>query len=157
MDKLTMKGIVSNNPEVIEKLDKSIVDEEGNLIAKANSKVIKLGISAKGDFKSNSNAIAEEDFDLLIGKTCDLIKEKVSDMKSGIIDKNPYKADKSCACTYCEFASVCNFDIKFEDNSYHKIYKKSLDEVIEKLKSKDEIQLDDDLTEFESIEESKED
>lgn len=157
MEKLTMKGIVSNNPEVIEKLDKSMVDEEGNLIAKANSKVIKLGISAKGDFKSNSNAIAEEDFNLLIEKTCDLIKEKVSDMKNGIIDKNPYKSDKSCACTYCEFASVCNFDIKFEDNSYHKIYKKSLDEVIEKLKSKDEIQLDDDLTEFESIEESKED
>lgn len=157
LEKLTMKGIVSSNPEVIEKIDKSMVDEEGNLIAKANSKVIKLGISAKGDFKSNSNAIAEEDFDLLIGKTCDLIKEKVSDMKNGIIDKNPYKADKSCACTYCEFASVCNFDIKFEDNSYHKIYKKSLDEVIEKLKSKDEIQLDDDLTEFESIEESKED
>ena len=52
---------------------------------------------------------------------------------------------------------ISNFDIKFEDNSYHKIYKKSLDEVIEKLKSKDEIQLDDDLTEFESIEESKED
>ena len=157
LEKLTMKGIVSNNPEVIEKIDKSMVDEEGNLIAKANSKVIKLGISAKGDFKSNSNAIAEEDFDLLIGKTCDLIKEKVSDMKNGIIDKNPYKADKSCACTYCEFASVCNFDIKFEDNSYHKIYKKTLDEVIEKLKSKDEIQLDDDLTEFESIEESTED
>lgn len=157
LEKLTMKGIVSSNPEVIEKIDKSMVDEEGNLIAKANSKVIKLGISAKGDFKSNSNAIAEEDFDLLIGKTCDLIKEKVSDMKNGIIDKNPYKADKSCACTYCEFASVCNFDIKFEDNLYHKIYKKSLDEVIEKLKSKDEIQLDDDLTEFESIEESKED
>ena len=52
---------------------------------------------------------------------------------------------------------LIDIDIKFEDNSYHKIYKKSLDDVIEKLKSKDEIQLDDDLTEFESIEESTED
>ena len=137
MDKLTMKGIVNNNPEVIQKLDRSMVDDQGKFIAKANSKVIKLGISAKGDFKSNSNAIGEEDFDLLIDKTCDLIKNKVSDMKNGIIEKNPYKADKSCACTYCEFASVCNFDIKLEDNSYHKINKKTLDEVIEKLKSKD--------------------
>lgn len=140
LDKLTMKGIVNNNPEVIGKLDNNMVDENGELIAKANSKVIKLGISAKGDFKSNSNAIGDEDFDLLIGKACELISSKVYDMKQGKIEKNPYKSEKSCACTYCEFASVCNFDIKLEDNNYHKIYKKTLDDVIDRLKSKEGIQ-----------------
>ena len=135
LEKLTMKGIVNNKPEVIGKLDNSMLDEEGKLIAKASSKVLKLGINAKGDFKSNSNAIEEKDFELLIGKACELIASKVSDMKEGNIDKNPYKSDKSCACTYCEYASVCNFDIKLEDNNYHKIYKKTLDEVIEKIQS----------------------
>mgnify|MGYP003294488982 CR=1 FL=1 len=110
LEKLIMKGIVNNNTEIISKLDKSMVDEEGKL--KGKSKVVKLGLNAKGDFKSNSNAISDKDFDLLIKKTCNLIKDKVRDMKDGKIEKKPYKADKSCACNYCEYASICNFDIK---------------------------------------------
>ena len=138
LDKLTMTGIVNSDPKVIEQIDEDIASD-GAFIPKAKSDVIKLSIASKGELRKGAKAIEDKDFDSLIDKTNSLIREKVLDMKNGMIEKNPYKFGEKTPCEYCDYKSICNFDINLEDNNYKRISKKTMDEILEVLNPEEEI------------------
>ncbi|MBE5934181.1 MAG: helicase-exonuclease AddAB subunit AddB [Lachnospiraceae bacterium] len=137
LDKLTMKGIVNSDPVIIESLDESIVDEDKKLVPKAKSDVIKLSTTTKGEIKANSNAIDDRAFESLIEKTQSIVRQKAVEMKQGIIEKNPYKFGDKTPCQYCDYKSICNFDINLEDNNYKWISKKTMDDILNVLESED--------------------
>ena len=60
-------------------------------------------------------------------------------MKNGMIEKNPYKFGEKTPCEYCDYKSICNFDINLEDNNYKRISKKTMDEILEVLNPEEEI------------------
>ena len=139
LDKLTMKGIVNSDPVIIEQIDDSMVDNGTSFIPKMKSDVIKISTNTRGDIKSGANAISDNDFKALIGKTTQIIKETVIDMNNGCIEKNPYKFGDKTPCEYCDYKSICNFDINLEDNNYKRISKKTMDEILDVLNPKDDI------------------
>jgi ATP-dependent helicase/nuclease subunit B len=138
LDQLVMKGIVNNDPYIIERIDHSLIDEEGKIIPKAKSDVIKISATSKGELSARANAITDEDFDVLMNKTKDIIRDNVIKMRSGNISKNPYKFGEKTPCTYCDDQGICNFDINLEDNNYKRIAKKTMDEMLDVLNPKTE-------------------
>ena len=75
LNSLTMKGIVNSDPEIIQKIDDIIVDENGKLVPSMKSEVIKLSTNTKGDIRAGANCINDEEFVTLINKTRDIIKD----------------------------------------------------------------------------------
>jgi ATP-dependent helicase/nuclease subunit B len=125
-----MTGIVNSDPNVVEQIDKDVVSN-GMFIPKATSDVIKLSVATKGDLRKGTSALSDEGFDKLISKTKEVISEKVSDMKAGKIEKNPYKFGDKTPCEYCDFKGICNFDINLIDNNYKRISKKTMEDILD--------------------------
>ena len=138
LDKLVMKGIINKNPEVIKRIERALVSDDGKLIAKKTSKVVKASVATSGELKKTSNGISTEDFKALREYASMLIKNNSEKMYKGIIKPVPYKSGNNSACEYCNYKSICKFDIKFEGNNYKKIYSKDMDTVLKMIKGGEE-------------------
>jgi len=54
------------------------------------------------------------------------MQEQLNRLTQGDISLRPYKHNEKCACTFCDYKSVCRFDVRKEGNSYN--YGKKVDE-----------------------------
>lgn len=95
---LRRSGLVLSQPEVLRAMEHSALEEP---------RFLPLSVGKKG--VAGGLATAEE-----LGKLekfVDLLLEKIArELQEGIIDADPcYTNENDNACTYCEFASACNF------------------------------------------------
>ena len=51
------------------------------------------------------------------------------------IDLKPYYKSKKTPCRYCEYKSICSFNMGGCENKYNYIDKKSKEEILEKIKN----------------------
>lgn len=116
LEKYKMDGILTDNIEIINAIDKNILKNKG-------SNVIPVKINKDGNYSSNTlkKMKTEEEFSKILEDSTYIIKSKVKEIKSGKIDISPYKYGDEEPCKYCPYKQICRFDIK--KNGYRNIKK----------------------------------
>lgn len=99
--KLRMNGVVNGDPEVIKKLDGSMLDR---------SDVIPVECKKDGSPSARSGVLSREELALVSDYVNRKIKDLGRQMLDGCISVNPYEKGSEDACTYCAYKKVCGFD-----------------------------------------------
>ena len=121
-----MKGLILADVKVVKLHDKNLekgasalvpayIDKEGNLSEKKTS-----GVTA-------------EQFEILQKYMYTVLKQISKEILGGSIDLKPYYKDKKTPCKYCDYKSVCGFNMGGCENKYNYIDKKSKDEILQKI------------------------
>ena len=120
MKQLKMKGLLLSDVKVIKAMDQEIDGDSLIIPARIN----------KGDVlgKSSSAATAEQ-FEMLRRHVKKLLMRLGEEMLKGNVSIAPYKRQKFTSCTYCAYASVCQFDPGLKGNEYRVLKDLKDDEV----------------------------
>lgn len=128
LEELRMKGLVNDNPVVLNILER---DRQGASVA------IPASFNKDGGVKKSSSVIGNENFRLLSDHTRRIINDAAHKMEDGFTDINPYRRDGRTACDYCAYSSVCGFDAKITGYSFNNIKELDEDEIWKKMGGKD--------------------
>lgn len=126
--KFKMNGIILADVKVVKMMDKKLESGASNIIP--------AYIDKEGNLSKKSNAVTKEQFEDLQKYTAKIIKEISQEILSGDISLKPYynTKTKKKPCDYCEYKSICQFDVGQNGNNYNYISKMEKDEVLEKIK-----------------------
>lgn len=110
-----LKGAVSNNLGDIIKIDKNLSNPS------YSSKIVNLKTKVDGDISvTNKMLLSQEDFDILVDYTVNMVLKATEEIKNGNIEPYPLKISGKSACDYCKFRALCNFDEDF-GNLYREV------------------------------------
>lgn len=123
-----MKGLILADVKVIKLHDKNL--EQGG------SKLIPAYIDKEGNVsdKKTSGVTVEQFIDLQQYMHV-IIKQISKEILSGNIDLKPYYKDKKTPCKYCDYKSICGFNMGGCENKYNYIDKKTKEEILKKMKN----------------------
>ncbi len=122
-----MKGLVLADVKIIKMND--------NTLKTGSSKMIPAAISASGAVNERwTNGVNKEEFEILQKYIDITIKQISKEIYSGSIELKPYNKKGKTPCEYCEFKTICGFDVRLNGNKYNYIDQKSKDEIILKMK-----------------------
>lgn len=124
MKKLKMKGLLLADVQLIKYMDNTI---EGN------SMIIPARIN-KGDVLGKSSAATIEQFTILRNYVKQLLKDMCGELMKGNVPISPYKKKKVTSCRYCNYSSVCQFDLSQRENGFRMLHDRD-DEDVWKLMS----------------------
>ncbi len=127
--KFKMNGIILADVKVVKMMDKKLESGASNIIP--------AYIDKEGNLSKKSNAVTKEQFEDLQKYTAKIIKEISEEILSGDISLKPYynTKTKKKPCDYCEYKSICQFDVGQNSNNYNYISKMEKEEVLEKIKN----------------------
>ncbi|MGN0401668.1 MAG: PD-(D/E)XK nuclease family protein [Acetatifactor sp.] len=98
---LKMKGVVSSEPGIVERLDGEMENK---------SDVIPVERNKDGSFSAKSSVMSGEELQII----SDYVSRKITDIGKEILDGtislNPYEKGSEEACTWCAFQKVCGFE-----------------------------------------------
>jgi ATP-dependent helicase/nuclease subunit B len=109
---LKMNGLVLEDIEVINKMDKDI---------NGYSDILPVQITTKGAIGKRSSVASYNRFNSLKEYVHKKTEEIGKEIMRGNIDIYPYKNSKDHACQYCNYLSICQFDESTVDNDYRKL------------------------------------
>lgn len=106
-----LDGVVLNESSVIE----SIAGDFDNY-----SQILPIMKKKDGNYSSRSDdrLLSREEFEDLEKAMDKVIKELCRSLAAGNIEIKPKKLKDISACTYCDYKSICNFDLSFDGCSY---------------------------------------
>ena len=125
-----MKGLILADVKVVKLHDKNL--------DKGGSNIIPAYIDKEGNLsdKKTSGVTAEQFADLQKYMYV-VIKQISKEILGGNIDLKPYYKDKKTPCKYCDYKSICGFNMGACENNYNYIDKKSKEEILAKIKNID--------------------
>lgn len=126
MKKLKLDGIILKDVKVVKAMDRDI-EQNGK------SMIIPATLNKSGEVGKRSSALSKEELTALIKHVRNLIAEIAIEILKGNIKIEPCKIGDFTSCKYCQYISICQFDTKFENNSYRNIKKLTNEEVLEKI------------------------
>ncbi|WP_054658576.1 PD-(D/E)XK nuclease family protein [Apilactobacillus ozensis] len=133
LNKQKYSGILVNNDELLNKIDRALSDENYG-----SSKVFPLRKNKNGSFSKTSPIVEPADLELMIAHNEDLIKHAGHEIFSGNIDIAPAKwAPNSNAMKYTPYKSIMQFDPLLTENNYREVDSMGLSEFIKRLKTED--------------------
>ena len=122
-----MKGLILADVKVVKLHDKNL--------EKGQSSIIPAYIDKEGNLSSKkTNGVTKEQFADLQKYMYKIIKEISKEILEGNIELKPYYKNKKTPCKYCEYKSICNFNMGGCENQYNYIDKKAKDEILDKIK-----------------------
>lgn len=130
LKKLKMDGIAGAEPEILEKLDKSLAAGKS-----VESLAVPVKYTAKGTFASNSKVADQGQFSDMMRYVNQKAKRIGQDILKGNTDVNPYEKQKENACEYCPYRSVCGFDEKIPGYHYRRLPAWKPQDIWEKMKN----------------------
>lgn len=106
-----LNGILLDEPHVI----KGIAGEFSG-----NSEILPIRKNKDGGISGTGKGrlLSEEQFNKLCDEVDEIIQRLCVSLYEGRVDVHPKKIKYESACTYCQFKSICTFDISFEGCSY---------------------------------------
>ncbi|MCM1193363.1 MAG: helicase-exonuclease AddAB subunit AddB [Butyrivibrio sp.] len=123
---LRMKGIVSSDPGIVERLD------AGNW---SKSDVIPVERKKDGTFSVRSSMLTGQE----LKTVSDYVSEKVAgtgrEILDGKISLNPYEMGNEEACTWCAFKRVCGFETSLPGCEKRKLDDMGSREALERMRS----------------------
>ena len=87
---------------------------------------------------SRSSTISREKFESLQKYAKKIIKEISSEIFDGNIDIKPYYLNKKTGCDYCEYKSICGFNINNKGNEYNYIHSYDKDYLLDLIEEEKE-------------------
>ena len=122
-----MKGLILADVKVIKLHDKNL--------EKGSSNLVPAYIDKDGNIsEKRTSGVTKEQFADLQNYMYKIIKQISKEILEGNIDLKPYYKDKKIPCKYCDYKSICHFNMGGCENHYHYIDKKSKEEILEKIK-----------------------
>lgn len=125
LEELKMTGMVSNEEEVIQLMDRDFTDK---------SQILPVAKKKDGSFTQASSVLSKEDFHVVSDYVNHKIRELGSRILSGEIALNPYEQTKGSACTYCSYKSICGFDKKLGAGLLRELADMNQEEALEEMK-----------------------
>lgn len=124
-NKLSLKGYVLEDSEIIKGMDKEIAD-------KKSSDIIPVTFNKDGSTSKTSKTLTPKEFKALLNKTDNVAKDIAGKIMEGNIEIKPYRKESGdkVPCSFCDFRGVCQFDPSSDKNSYRKIKKLKKDEIM---------------------------
>jgi ATP-dependent helicase/nuclease subunit B len=108
LKELKMDGLVQADPELIDKMDKSLLS-------------VPVAYNKDGSFRKTSSVATREQFQAL----GTYVKKKIQEIQGAIMDGeaqvSPYKLGNRNACTYCPYITVCGFERKTPGYEYRNL------------------------------------
>lgn len=123
--KFKMKGLVLNDETALTLMDNEILEKD--------SDIIPVSFTKDGRLKKYSKAVTKDEFELVRHHIRNLTKTIGLNMTNGIVDISPYRMNQETPCTFCEFRSLCQFDIALKDNQYRTLKVDKGDEFLKKM------------------------
>ena len=109
-----MKGLIVADIDIIRAMDSKL--------EKGFSDTIPVYIDKDGNISNTrSSTISKEKFESLQKYAKKIIKEISSEILEGNIDIKPYYLNKKTGCDYCDYKSICGFNINNKENEYNYI------------------------------------
>lgn len=99
--KLRMKGVVSAEEGIVEKLDRYMGSK---------SSVIPVERKKDGSFSARSGIMTGEELKVVSDYVNHKVKAIGQEILAGRMELNPYEKGNVQACTYCAYRKVCGFD-----------------------------------------------
>ena len=123
-----MKGLILADVNVVKLHDKNL--------DKGSSELVPAYIDKDGNLSpKKTSGVTKEQFEDLQKYMYKIIKQISNEILSGKIDLKPYYKSKKTPCRYCEYKSICSFNMGGCENKYNYIDKKSKEEILEKIKN----------------------
>lgn len=121
-----MKGLILADVKVVKLHDKNLQN--------GSSALIPAYIGKDGELsEKKTSGVTAEQFKDLQKYMYTIIKQISKEILGGNIDLKPYYKDKKTPCKYCDYKSICSFNMGGCENSYNYIDKKSKEEILSKL------------------------
>ena len=125
-----MKGLILADVKVVKLHDKNL--------EKGASALVPAYIDKEGNLSENkTSGVTAEQFGSLQKYMYTVLKQISKEILGGSIDLKPYYKDKKTPCKYCDYKSVCGFNMGACENKYNYIDKKSKEEILQKITSED--------------------
>lgn len=128
LKKLRLDGIVSSDEAIIQRMDREFTK---------TSSVIPVGKTSTGYSKA-SKMLTPEEFEDVIRFAKNQRKEIQEKIESGYVDAHPYQMGAQTGCDYCPYKHVCGFEEQIDGYEYRKLPGMSKEEVLEKIRYKNE-------------------
>ena len=123
-----MKGLILADIKVVKLHDK--------YLEKGSSNLIPAYIDKEGNLSDKkTSGVTAEQFADLQKYMYTVIKQISKEIMSGNIDLKPYYKEKKTPCKYCDYKSICSFNMGGCENKYNYIDKKSKEEIFENIKN----------------------
>lgn len=123
-----MKGLILADVKVVKLHDKNL--------EKGSSNMVPAYIDKEGNLsEKKTSGVTKEQFADLQKYMYVVIKQISKEILGGNIDLKPYYKDKKTPCKYCEYKSICGFNMGGCENSYNYIDKKSKEEILNRIKN----------------------
>ena len=121
-----MKGLILADVKVVKLHDKNLQN--------GNSALVPAYIGKDGELsEKKTSGVTAKQFKDLQKYMYTIIKQISKEILGGNIDLKPYYKDKKTPCKYCDYKSICSFNMGGCENSYNYIDKKSKEEILSKL------------------------
>ena len=121
-----MKGLILADVKVVKLHDKNLRN--------GNSALVPAYIGKDGELsEKKTSGVTAKQFKDLQKYMYTIIKQISKEILGGNIDLKPYYKDKKTPCKYCDYKSICSFNMGGCENSYNYIDKKSKEEILSKL------------------------
>lgn len=122
-----MKGLILADVKVVKLHDKNL--------DKGSSNLVPAYIDKDGNLSNKkTSGVTAEQFTDLQKYMYTVIKQISKEILSGNIDLKPYYKDKKTPCKYCDYKSICGFNMVGCENNYNYIDKKSKEEILAQIK-----------------------
>ena len=123
-----MKGLILADVKIVKLHDKNL--------EKGASALVPAYIDKEGNLSSKrTSGVTSEQFADLQKYMYTVIKQISKEILGGSIDLKPYYKDKKTPCKYCDYKSICSFNMGGCENNYNYIDKKSKEEILAKIKN----------------------
>ena len=86
-----------------------------------------------GDFGSRSKVLSEQEFNVLRGYVRKQYQQGGNLILQGDVAINPYQLDSKTPCQFCDYRSICQFDVANDKNSYRVIESDKQADVLKKM------------------------
>ena len=123
-----MKGLILADVKIVKLHDKNLEKGPSNLVP--------AYIDKEGNLSDKkTSGVTAEQFADLQKYMYNVITQISKEILSGNIDLKPYYKDKKTPCKYCDYKSICGFNMGGCENKYNYIDKKSKEEILSKIKN----------------------
>ena len=122
-----MKGLILADVKVIQMND--------NTLTSGSSQLVPAAITKAGTIiERKTSGVSKEEFKILQDYIDSIIKQIAKEIFSGKIEIKPYYKNGKAVCEYCEYKTICGFDIKQNKNSYRYLEKETKENILQKMK-----------------------
>ncbi|MBK5252058.1 MAG: helicase-exonuclease AddAB subunit AddB [Peptostreptococcaceae bacterium] len=123
-----MRGVVLRDERIIKLMDMDL--EEGK-----SSDIIPARLKQDASPAKTVGSIEREDFDNLLKFVLKAVGNAAESILEGKIDASPFRKGADKACTFCDFASICQFDKDLKGNTYRNLKSLTDKEALQKMES----------------------